>query len=267
MKDYYDILGVSHSASTDEIKESYRKLIRKWHPDLNKEDKDISEIMTKNINEAYEILSNPEKRTAYDRENKKTSWNINETRFSDLKTDTVIINPTKKKSEKGDFESIINRKWSDYLMNYISRHKWAEKIFDSLDEDEKIRFFSGTASIDKIFSFYVKLEIGKTKLGFKSVYFNEKLLLNKLENYEKEKKYQSGIVEISGIEMILQIYYRIKAGIFDGNGYQEHLNKSLVKMYRIHKYLMRNPDGFFQSLIKFGVTKKEYEEMEKLLEV
>ncbi|MGP6219971.1 J domain-containing protein [Caldiplasma sukawensis] len=267
MKDYYDILGVSHSASTDEIKASYRKLIRKWHPDLNKEDRDISEIMTKNINEAFEVLSNPEKRIAYDRENKKTQWTINEAKFKDVKRETVIINPTKTKRKKNDFETEINRKWSDYLMNYISRHKWAERIFDSLNEDEKIRFFSGNASIDEIFSFYVKLEIGKTRLGFKSPYFNEKLLLNKLENYEKEKGYQRGIVEISGMEMILQVYYRIKAGVFDGTGYPDNFNKTLVKLYRIHKYLIRNPEGFFQSLIKFGVTKKEYDEMEKLLEV
>lgn len=64
-KDYYKILGVSKSASTDEIKKAYRKLALKYHPDQNKGDK-ASEERFKEINEAYAVLSNPEKRKQYD---------------------------------------------------------------------------------------------------------------------------------------------------------------------------------------------------------
>lgn len=66
MKDYYEILNVSKDASLDEIKSSYRKLAKKYHPDLNPNDKE-AEQKFKDINEAYEVLSDPEKRRRYDR--------------------------------------------------------------------------------------------------------------------------------------------------------------------------------------------------------
>ncbi|NJK80660.1 MAG: DnaJ domain-containing protein [Chloroflexaceae bacterium] len=66
MKDYYDILGVSRSASEQEIKQAYRRLARKYHPDVNPNDT-AAETRFKEINEAYEVLSDKEKRVKYDR--------------------------------------------------------------------------------------------------------------------------------------------------------------------------------------------------------
>lgn len=63
-KDYYKIMGVARDASQDEIKRAYRKLARKYHPDVSKE-KD-AEARFKELGEAYEVLKDPEKRTAYD---------------------------------------------------------------------------------------------------------------------------------------------------------------------------------------------------------
>ena len=64
-KDYYATLGVSRDATAEDIKKAYRQLARKYHPDVSKE-KDASERM-KEINEAYAVLSDAEKRAAYDR--------------------------------------------------------------------------------------------------------------------------------------------------------------------------------------------------------
>ena len=71
-RDYYETLGVSKTATEDEIRSAFRKLARKYHPDVAKDKKEAEEKF-KQINEAYEVLSDPEKRKKYDQLG--ASWN------------------------------------------------------------------------------------------------------------------------------------------------------------------------------------------------
>ena len=66
MADYYKVLGVAREASDDDIKQAYRKLATKWHPDRNEGSKDAEEKF-KEMTEAYDVLRDPQKRAAYDR--------------------------------------------------------------------------------------------------------------------------------------------------------------------------------------------------------
>ncbi|XP_073691998.1 dnaJ homolog subfamily B member 6b isoform X2 [Garra rufa] len=71
MGDYYEILGVTKNASHDDIKKAYRKKALKWHPDKNPNNKEQAEKMFKEISEAYEVLSDENKRGQYDRYGKE----------------------------------------------------------------------------------------------------------------------------------------------------------------------------------------------------
>ncbi len=65
-RDYYEVLGVEKTATEEELKKAYRKLAKKYHPDANPDNKKEAEVKFKEVNEAYENLSDPQKRKMYD---------------------------------------------------------------------------------------------------------------------------------------------------------------------------------------------------------
>ncbi|MEN3015748.1 MAG: DnaJ domain-containing protein [bacterium] len=109
MKDYYSILGVSKNATEKELKEAYRKMVRKYHPDLNPNNKEQAEKIFKEINEAYEVLIDPEKRKFYDRygSNWKTYYEASKRGFNpDSNYSSSYSNTYSRKASK-DLEEIL----------------------------------------------------------------------------------------------------------------------------------------------------------------
>ena len=139
-KNYYDILGIETSATESEIKSAFRKLARKWHPDVAGNSPDVVKHF-KEINEAYEVLSDAEKRTKYDilrgilhtktKEN-KTSEKTNTTNSSSQKQ-------TQQKAEnKNNSKNAFQDAWETFIKNTKSQDKtkqtkYSEKKIDGSD--------------------------------------------------------------------------------------------------------------------------------------
>ncbi len=87
--DYYEVLEIGRDASGDEIKKAYRKLALKFHPDRNQGDKEAEERF-KQINEAYQVLSDPQKRATYDRYGKAGLDSSGFSGFSDMNYDDIM---------------------------------------------------------------------------------------------------------------------------------------------------------------------------------
>ena len=104
--DYYKVLGIDKASSEKEVKKAYRKLARKYHPDLNQDDK-IAEQKFKEINEANEVLSNPENRKKYDTYGE--NWQHSEA------FEKANQNQKKRDSQSGSSTNYTNENFSDFF--------------------------------------------------------------------------------------------------------------------------------------------------------
>lgn len=115
---YYDILEVSKNASPEIIEKAYKTLVKKYHPDLQKdEDKNKYEEKIKKINEAYNILSDPEKRKKYDLNLKNTEISIND--YNSLYQENINLkNNLNILKEKLNYLNNIQNNYSENNLNY-----------------------------------------------------------------------------------------------------------------------------------------------------
>jgi len=121
-KDYYTILGVSKNATPEEIKRNYRKLARKYHPDLNPGDKN-TEAKFKDLNEANEVLSDPENRAKYD----QFGQHWNQPGYTEAPPPRGTNVASEDFDRYGDFDSFIN----DLLRGQSKRRTYPGGFDDS----------------------------------------------------------------------------------------------------------------------------------------
>lgn len=128
LKNYYEILGVSVDSTSAEIKSAYRKLARKYHPDINKHQDAIEKF--KDISQAYETLSNPQKREQYN--TLKGFFKTEQTKTSSQKAEEEYrSNKTKNQNSTAASQKNNNKKKSDYTTNEIKK-KNKSSIFKTL---------------------------------------------------------------------------------------------------------------------------------------
>jgi len=127
-KDYYEILGVSRDASEEEIKKAYRKLALKYHPDRNQGDK-VAEEKFKEVNEAYSVLCDPQKRMRYDRFGAEDESNIFDFGFG------------------GNFESVFNDLFGDFFGG--TRQRQRAKKGEDLRYNIEIEFEEAVFGVEK----------------------------------------------------------------------------------------------------------------------
>ena len=124
---YYEILKVSKNASNKQIRDSYKKLIKKYHPDIYRGNKEFAEKITKDLNDAYDTLSNAEKRAEYDLSLSLdyTTNNSNTTKY----TQTQNYNYYRKTYQTPTSSNAKQEKTWDQIFK--------EKIYNVIDERTK----------------------------------------------------------------------------------------------------------------------------------
>ena len=278
MKDYYKILDVPINATPEEIKRSYRKLMKENHPDMTKNDR-VKEELSKDINEAYSILSNTNKRKEYDR---------------------LFLSNTSKSHETVDsslFDSIINQFENNFINFNNNFTRTLEQEYDEFMEylkvkDEEFKEFGyssqrmknelknkrGILTKDEISNYKRNIENQLSHLRKISKLFDEFQ-----EKYQKEKQAleRQGFTLNGNFDKFLDLKNRVEFT-------EEELTKTLqelkdivfavtkeinIKLKELDKKLSQKGWTFSDILIQKRLrstnefTKEDYEEIEEMIKL
>ena len=163
-KNYYKILNVNKNATNDEIKQAYKKLALKYHPDKNRNNKESSEEIFKNISEAYQILGNEENRKKYD-----SLYNLNKTielTEDDLKQFGLLKKPSEVFS---DVFNIIPDEYKPISKNIISYFFEDEKEFNN--DLNNFEFSKIINKIKKGFADIPRRTIYRNQYSYKEIFY------------------------------------------------------------------------------------------------
>lgn len=133
-KDLYGVLGVSSSASPEQIRSQYRVLVRKYHPDLHPGDASATRMMER-VNAAYDILGSPEERRQYDAEISASSQNWGETSAPSSYGQSAYGSPP---SDAGP-QSTWNPQWGNTAADPRERQAEAEAMWEAMRSQERAR--------------------------------------------------------------------------------------------------------------------------------
>ncbi len=186
-KDYYMILGVPPIASLSQIKQAYKRLSKKYHPDVAK-DKQEAERMMKLLNEAYEVLSNPKKRQSYD---KLPIFNFKglPKRYQAIKLQSKPVGRSRTPRAPSVFERILNP-----FAQMFKRFKGQDREIDPAKAKEHFEFamfyISHVMSASSLEAAAKELEVA---LQFDptayEIYYNLGLIYYKLGKFDKAVEY------------------------------------------------------------------------------
>ena len=136
---YYEILKINQNASQKEIKEAYKSLIKKYHPDIYRGDKTFAENKTKQINEAYNVLSNEELKKQYDEEiNPTPTYNYSEN--INIKNSKYSYDNYNKNKENFDYYDYEARRYTNYhrsktpYSNYSVKNDFNDAIVNKINK-------------------------------------------------------------------------------------------------------------------------------------
>lgn len=244
---YYDLLEIQQSASEEVIKMAYKALVKKYHPDVYKGDKDYAEEMIQKINAAYEVLSDKEKRSMYDRE-----IGIECANNKDLKQSEVVKRKkTKVKTEeKESFGCKVIYIGFTMLQAIISVFKYLLGIV--------------------ILYFLIGWMTGNLKEWNENIVYYSKVAIHLVNNIDNAKKYEEG-----SPEQAIQEYIE---AVFDGDEYtalhkidasNDGLNNMTVGIVKIFRQFQQNEvfAEMFQDMKSAEYTIEEGEENQYIVTV
>ena len=147
MKNYYDLLEVSHLASQEVIEKAYKTLVKKYHPDLQNDDihKQEAEQKMKEINEAYDIISNPEKRSSYDQELKNLELEQQKLHEKEIQQQSQNIyyeneNLYSEDSNKNNYKKTNEHFYKNVRENQKANKNYNDKPINKILQNQQIQF-------------------------------------------------------------------------------------------------------------------------------
>lgn len=210
---YYELLGVSKSASQEEIKSAYKKLIKKYHPDIYPGDKIFAEKKTKEINEAYDTLSDINKKHDYDLSITPQSYN-----------QTYNYTPPKYSSDYNPYSTYTQYRNKSYTentnYNNSNRSDKREVIYDELAK----KLGANMAVVLVMFAFYLIIFIAtlmqykfyKSKHTFDNFTYNNSSTNTFVDNnYEDYQDKEFDINDYLTNDDLLEIYNNYYTDEFD----------------------------------------------------